>query len=64
MAFAGLAYTLAPRRLTWRLLDGTGWVELSPALGWGEAGTAEAREDEEEDPAPAGRRLRLPWKHP
>jgi hypothetical protein len=73
-AFAGLAYALSPRRFTWRppepetaawrMLDGTGWVEFAPALGWGEAGTAEALEDEDDDPAPAGRRLRLPWTHP
>ena len=73
-AFAGLAYALAPRRFTWRppepetaawrMLDGTGWVELSPALGWADGEIAEALEDEDDDPAPAGRRLHLPWKHP
>ena len=73
-AFAGLAYGLAPRCFTWRrpdpeaaawrLVDGTGWVDLSSALGWGEAETAEALEDEDDDPALAGRRLHLPWKHP
>jgi hypothetical protein len=72
--FAGLAYALAPHCFTWRrpdpeaaawrLVDGTGWVDLSPALGWGDGEIAEALEDEEDDPAPAGRRLRLPRIHP
>ena len=75
-AFAGLAYALAPRCFTWRrpdpeaaawrLVDGTGWVDLSPALGWGEAGTTETLEDEDNDQVPAGRRRRLalPWNRP
>ena len=75
-AFAGLAYALAPRRFTWRppepeiavwrVADGSGWVELSPALGWGEAGTTETLEDEDNPQVPAGRRRRLalPWNQP
>lgn len=75
-AFAGLAYALAPRCFTWRrpdpeaaawrLVDGTGWVDLSPSLGWGEARTAETLEDEDDDQLPAGRRRRLamPWNRP
>ena len=53
-----------PEAAVWRLVEGTGWVDLSPALGWGDGEIAEALEDEDDDQVPAGRRRRLPWKHP
>ncbi len=65
-AFAALSYALSPRRLVWqrpephtsqsRQVEGTGWADLSPRLGWGQA--EDGADDGDEQGASLFRRLR------